>query len=121
MTSVLPHVKSGKLKAYSITATHRSPLAPDLPTMSEAGVPGYQASIWNGLLVPAGTPAPIVTRINQAVVQALKSPEARERYAALGADVLYSSPAEFDAFIRSEMTKWAKVIRESGIRVDLAK
>lgn len=121
MTSVLPHVKSGKLKAYAITAAHRSPLAPDLPTMSEAGVPGYEASIWNGLLVPAGTPKPIVTRINQTIVHALKSPEARERYASLGADVLYSSPAEFDAFIRSEMTKWAKVIRESGIRVDLAK
>lgn len=121
MTSVLPHVKSGKLKAYAVTAARRSTLAPDLPTMSEAGVPGYEASIWNGLLVPAGTPKPIVTRINQTVVQALKLPEARERYASLGSEVLYNSPPEFDAFIRSEMTKWAKVIRDSGIRVDLAK
>jgi tripartite-type tricarboxylate transporter receptor subunit TctC len=120
MTSVLPHVKSGKLKAYAITAAKRSPIAPELPTMSEAGVPGYEASIWNGLLAPSGTPKPIVARLNQAVVQALNTPEAREHYAAMGADVLYDSPAEFDAFIRSEMTKWAKVIRESGIRVELA-
>ena len=121
MTSVLPHVKSKKLKAYAITVARRSALAPDLPTMSEAGVPGYQASIWNGLLFPAGTPMPIVTRVNQAIVQLLKSPEAGERYASLGAEVLYSSPDEFDAFIRSEMTKWAKVIREAGIRIDLAR
>ena len=121
LTSVLPHVKARRLKAYSITTERRSPLAPDLPTMAEAGVPGYQASIWNGLLVPAGTPKPIVTRLNQAVVDLLKSPEARDRYAAVGAEVLYSSPAEFDAFIRSEMTKWAKVIRVAGIRIDLAR
>lgn len=120
LTSVLPHVKSGKLRAYSITALKRSPLAPELPTMSEAGVPGYEAIIWNGLLVPAGTPPAIVTRLNQAVAQILKSPQAAERYARVGADVLFSSPSEFDAFIRSEMKKWARVIREAGIRVDLA-
>lgn len=121
MTSVLPHVKAKRLKAYAITVERRSPLAPDLPTMSEAGVSGYQASIWNGLLVPAGTPKPIVARLNRTVVQILKSPEAAERYASLGADVLSSSPEEFDAFIRSEMTKWEKVIREAGIRIDLGR
>jgi tripartite-type tricarboxylate transporter receptor subunit TctC len=119
MTSVMPLVKAGKLKAYAITAPKRSALAPELPTMAEAGVPGYEASIWNGLLAPAGTPKAIVRRINQAAVQSLNSPEARKRYAAIGADVLYCSPEEFDAFIRSEMTKWSKVIRESGMRVDL--
>jgi len=82
-------------------------------------VPGYEASIWNGLLAPAGTPKAIVQRINQATVQSLNSSEARKRYAAIGADVLYCSPQEFDAFIRSEMKKWSKVIRESGMRVDL--
>jgi len=119
MTSVMPLVKAGKLKAYAITAAKRSALAPELPTMAEAGVPGYEASIWNGLLAPAGTPKAIVQRINQATVQSLNSSEARKRYAAIGADVLYCSPQEFDAFIRSEMTKWSKVIRESGMRVDL--
>ena len=119
MTSVMPLVKAGKLKAYAITAPKRSALAPELPTMAEAGVPGYEANIWNGLLAPAGTPKAIVKRINQAAVQSLNSPEARKRYAAIGADVLYSSPEEFGAFIRSEMTKWSKVIRESGMRVDL--
>ena len=119
MTSVMPLVKAGKLKAYAITAAKRSALAPELPTMAEAGVPGYEASIWNGLLAPAGTPKAIVQRINQATVQSLNSSEARKRYAAIGADVLYCSPQEFDAFIRSEMKKWSKVIRESGMRVDL--
>lgn len=119
MTSVMPLVKAAKLKAYAITAPKRSALAPELPTMAEAGVPGYEASIWNGLLAPAGTPQAIVKRINQAAVQSLNSPEARKRYAEIGADVLYCSPEEFDAFIRSEMTKWSKVIRDSGMRVDL--
>jgi tripartite-type tricarboxylate transporter receptor subunit TctC len=121
LTSVLPHVKAKRLKAYAITVARRSPLAPDLPTMSEAGVPGYQASIWNGLLVPAGTPKPIVARLNQVIVQLLKSPEAAQRYASIGAEVLYSTPGEFDSFIRSEMTKWARVIGEGGIRIELGK
>jgi tripartite-type tricarboxylate transporter receptor subunit TctC len=120
MTSVLPYVKAGKLKAYAITSARRSALAPELPTMAEAGVRGYEASIWNGLLVPSGTPKNIVTHVNRALVQALNSAAARKRYAVLGADVLYSSPEEFGAFIRSEMAKWSKVIRDSGIRVDLS-
>jgi tripartite-type tricarboxylate transporter receptor subunit TctC len=119
LTSVLPHVKAGKLKAYSITALRRSALAPEVPTTAEAGVPGYEASIWNGILTVAGTPAPIVTRLNQAIVQVLKSSQTAEHYARIGADPLHTSPAEFDAFIRSEMKKWATVVREANIRTDL--
>lgn len=118
ITSVLQHVKAGKLKGLAITARSRSALAPDLPTMHEAGVPGYEASIWNGVLVPAGTPRPIVNRLNEAIVQILKSPQARERYAKVGADIRYNSPEEFQALVRSEMTKWAKVIRAAGIRAE---
>lgn len=118
MTSVLPHVKLGKLKAFAITVKSRSQLAPDIPTMAEAGVPGYEASIWNGLLAPAGTPRPIVTRLNEAVAQILKSPQAQERYANVGAEIRYNSPEEFAALIRSDVAKWAKVIKARSIRVD---
>lgn len=118
ITSALPLVKSGKLKAFGIATKSRSALAPDIPTMSEAGVPGYEASIWNGILAPAGTPRPIVNRLNQAIAQILKSPQARERYAHVGAEIRYDSPEEFQALIRSDVAKWAKVIQAAGIRVD---
>lgn len=119
MTSVLPHVRRGKLRAIAMTSLQRSPLAPDIPTVSESGVPGYQASIWNGLLAPAGTPGAIVERLSAEVIRANKSQDMRERYAAMGADPLHSTPQEFDAFIRSEMAKWEKVIRALSLRVDL--
>lgn len=118
ITSALPHVKAGKLKALAITVKSRSLLAPDIPSMHEAGVPGYEASIWNALLAPAGTPKPIVNRLNQAVVQTLKSPQARERYARVGAEIRYNSPEEFRAFIRSEIAKWAKVLRAAGVSME---
>ena len=118
ITSVLPHVKAGKLKAFAITTKSRSTLAPEIPTMDEAGVPGYEASIWNGILAPAGTPKAIVDRLHGAIVQILKSPQAQERYANVGAEIRYNSPEEFRALIRAEMAKWAKVIKAAGIRVD---
>jgi tripartite-type tricarboxylate transporter receptor subunit TctC len=117
-TSALPHVKVGKLKAFAITTKSRSALAPDIPTMDQAGVRGYEASIWNGILVPAGTPKAIVNRLHEVIVQILKSPQAQERYAAVGAEIRYNSPEEFQALIQAELTKWAKVIRAAGIRVD---
>ncbi|MGZ5137465.1 MAG: tripartite tricarboxylate transporter substrate binding protein [Burkholderiales bacterium] len=117
-TSALPQVKAGKLKAFAITTKSRSALAPDIPTMDQAGVRGYEASIWNGILVPAGTPNAIVNRLHEVIVQILKSPQAHERYAAVGAEIRYNSPEEFQALIRGELTKWAKVIRAAGIRVD---
>lgn len=119
MTSVLPHVKAGKLKALGMTGLKRSQLAPDIPTVAEGGLPGYQASIWNGVLAPAATPKPVIARLNAGIVSVLNSPETRNRFAGLGADVESSSPEEFGAFIESETKKWARVIKESGIRVDL--
>ncbi len=117
LTSVLPHVRSGKLKALGTTGPQRSTLAPEVPAIGET-VPGYQANIWNGLIVPGATPRAIVTRLNQILVQQLKLPDMRERYATLGAEVLTSTPEEFDAFIRGEMAKWEKVIKASGIRTN---
>ena len=119
MTTALPYVKSGKLKALGITSLQRSPLAPDVPTVSEAGITGYQASIWNGILAPAATPRPVITRLNTELVRTLNAADTRERFTAAGADIAHSTPEEFRAFIASEITKWAKVIRESGMRVDL--
>lgn len=116
LTSVLPHVRSGKLKALGTTGPKRSALAPEVPAIAET-VAGYQANIWNGLIVPAATPRAIVERLNQVVAQQLKLPEVRERFVAIGAEVLTSTPREFDTFIRSEMAKWDKVIRVSGMRM----
>ena len=116
MTSVLPYVRMGKLKALGVTSLTRSPLTEHLPTIAEAGVPGYQASIWNGILAPAATPAPIVAKLNEEIVRVLKTPETREKFAALGADVAPGSADEFAAFITSEIKKWAAVIKGAGIK-----
>jgi tripartite-type tricarboxylate transporter receptor subunit TctC len=118
ITSSLPLVKQGKLKAYAIATKARSQLAPDLPTMSEAGVPGYEASIWNGILVPAGTPRPLVMTLNRTIAKILSSPQAKVRYAHVGADIRYDSPEDFSALIKSDVAKWAKVIRQAGISVN---
>ncbi len=91
---------------------------PDIPTMDEAGVRGYEMSIWNGMVVPTGTPKAIVNRLHETIVQILRSPQAQERYANVGAEIRYNSPEEFQALIRAEMAKWAKVIKAAGIRVD---
>ena len=119
LTAVLPHVKSGKLKALAMTGPQRSPLAPDVPTVSESGVAGYQANIWNGILAPSATPRPLISKLNTELVRVLTSTETRERFAAAGADIAHGTPEEFRAFIAAERIKWAKVIRESGMRVEL--
>ena len=117
LTSALPHVK-GKLKAFAITTKSRSALASDIPTMDEAGVRGYEMSIWNGMVVPMGTPKAIVNRLHETIVQILRSPQAQERYANIGTEIRYNTPEEFQALIRAEIAKWAKVVKAAGIRVD---
>jgi tripartite-type tricarboxylate transporter receptor subunit TctC len=115
--STLPHVKAGRLRAYGVTSAKRSPGAPDIPTIAEAGVPGYDAVTWFGVLGPAGMPRAIVTRLHTEVVRAVNDPVVRNRFIADGADPSPSkSPEEFAALIRSETRKWAKVIREAGIQ-----
>ncbi len=117
-SSVLPQIKSGKLKALGITSPKRSPLTPDIPAMAES-VPGYQATIWTGVLAPGATPKPIITRLNTEIVKALNTPEIRTKLVSMGVEIEPSTPEEFAAFIEAEIKKWARVIKESGIKVEM--
>jgi tripartite-type tricarboxylate transporter receptor subunit TctC len=112
----LPYVKDGRLRALGVTSAKRAAGAPDIPTIAEAGVPGYEATQWFGMLAPAGTPAEIVNRLHKEVVRVLAIPEMRERFAADGAEPVGSTPEEFLAYIRSETAKWADVIKQAGIK-----
>lgn len=114
--SALPLVQGGKLRPLAVTGPHRAESLPDVPTMIEAGVPGYTALTWNGLLAPAGTPPEVIARLNDAIVKAMRSPQMKERLAKIGQDAASSTPAEFAAFLRDETAKWSKVIRASGIK-----
>src|SRR5947199_2612406 len=116
MPGTMPFVKSGKLRALAITSAQRSPLEPALPTMAESGVPGYEVVGWQGLFAVAGTPPEIVARLQAEVAKVLRQPEVRERLAALGAEPVGSTPAEFGAFVRAENARWGTIIREKGIR-----
>lgn len=118
MTAVLPHVKAGKLRAIAITSRQRSRLVPELPTVAESGLKGYEAGIWNGVLAPARTPKPIITRLNTAIVNIVKAPDVTERIMGMGADPMTGTPEQFGAFIASEINKWGKVIKDAGVRVD---
>jgi tripartite-type tricarboxylate transporter receptor subunit TctC len=115
MLSAQPHIKSGRLRALGVTGTRRAPGADDIPTIAEAGVPGYEAVQWYGVLAPARTPGEIITRLHAGVVRALQNPEVRKRLNNDGAEAVGSSPAEFGAYIRAETEKWAKVIKAAGI------
>ncbi|MES2535618.1 MAG: tripartite tricarboxylate transporter substrate binding protein [Pseudomonadota bacterium] len=118
MSSSLPFIKAGKLRALAVTTAVRSPAMPDLPTIAEAGVPGYDLSTWYGLWAPAGTPKDIVSKLSTEVAKILKTPEVREKLAALGSEPVGNSPDEFATFSRIEQVKWAKVVRESGAKLD---
>ncbi len=112
----LPFVKDGKLKALAITSRGRSPLAPELPTMDEAGVPGYEMIGWNGVYVASGTPSRIVNRLHDALAAIIATAELKEQLAKLGAEPVGSSPAEFAAFMKRENERWGRIIRERGIK-----
>ena len=115
----LPHVKSGKLRALATTGAVRTAAAPDLPTVIEAGLPGFEIAAWYGMLAPAGTPAAVIERVHGEVVKALKGAELKERWTGLGADVVYQdTPEQFGAFLRADVAKWAKVVKEGNIRPD---
>jgi len=114
----LPFAKSGKLRALAVTDLKRSPLLPELPTLDEAGLKGYQIVGWNGLFVPAGTPQPIVNRLNAEVVKALALPDVKDRLATLGADAVGDTPQHFAVFIKAEIPKWAKVVKDAGLKIE---
>jgi tripartite-type tricarboxylate transporter receptor subunit TctC len=115
---VLPHVKAGRLRALAITSARRSKLVPDLPTVAESGVPGYQFSSWYGVLAPARTPEEIIMTINHALGRAMRSSDLAERLERDGTDVIVSTPAEFRAHIKSELARWVAVVKQAGIRAD---
>jgi len=118
LANSMPQVKAGKLKALAVTTAQRSKLAPDLPTMAEAGVPGFDIATWFGLLAPAGTPADVVAKWNADVTKILNSPDMRERLSAQGAEAAPTTPMEFAAFIARELDKYARIVKTSGARVD---
>ena len=114
MLSAMPQVKAGRLRALAVTSAKRSSAAPDLPTIAESGVDGYEATAWNGLLAPAATPKPVVEQLNKAVNEILAQPDVAKRLAADGADPGSGSAADFDKFIRAELEKWAAAVKTSG-------
>lgn len=116
--SALPHVQDKKLKAFAVTSRERIALLPDVPTVAQSGLAGYEVTAWNGLVAPAGTPADIVERLNREIVKALATPLVKERFAALAATARPTSVAEFTAYVRNEVEKWAPVVRKSGAKVD---
>ncbi|RJG06788.1 tripartite tricarboxylate transporter substrate binding protein [Noviherbaspirillum cavernae] len=116
--SSMPHVKSGKLRALAVTSAKRSTLLPDLPTVAESGLPGYEAMPWLGILAPAGTSPEIVNRLNAEVTKVLAQPEVKEKFAGLGLEIIGGTPKQFADFIKADLVKWAKVVKDSGAKVD---
>jgi tripartite-type tricarboxylate transporter receptor subunit TctC len=118
ITILLPLIREGKVRALAITSGKRTPLAPDLPTMTEAGVPDYEVTTFNGIVAPAGTPASVVNALNEAINEGLKTPEMQATITRLGAISQLGSPEEFSAFIAAQNRKWSDVAKAANIRVD---
>ena len=114
----LPQIKAGKLRALGVTTLTRAPALPDVPTLSESGLPGFEASSWFGILAPAGTPAPIVAKLNAEIAKWLATPEAKEKLAKQGANAAGGTPDDFAKHIAAETAKWAKVVKDSGAKID---
>ena len=118
VTSVLPHVTAGRLRALGSTGPRRIPAAPDLPTIAEAGVPGYEITAWGGYIAPAGTPAAIVARLNSDLNKVVASPTVGDRWRALGIEPVGGTPEYFAEYVRKEIAKWTAVIKQAGIKAD---
>jgi len=116
--SSLPHIRAGKLRALAVTGAKRSQLLPDLPTIAEAGVPGYNSYVWFGVVAPAGTPPEIIGRLNAALVKTAATQSFRDRLTEQGYDVLSSTPEQMATSIRGEIAKWGKIVKASGAKVD---
>lgn len=118
MLSAMPHVKGGKLKALAVTSAQRSIAAPELPTVAESGLPGYEAIAWNGLLAPSGTPKAVVARLSAEIKKVLEQPDVRQRIEAQGFASSWNTPEIFGGFMTAEVDKWSKVVQLSGAKVD---
>jgi tripartite-type tricarboxylate transporter receptor subunit TctC len=116
----IPHVKAGRLRGLGVTSAKRAAAYPELPTLSEAGVPGFETTSWHGMLVPAKTPPAIVRRVHAELVKALSAPDVKEKFAGLGMEVVANRPDEFAAYIKSENVKWTKVIKTIGLKPESA-
>lgn len=115
--SVVPHIRSGRLRAIAVSSAQRASILPDVPPVADT-LPGFEASPWTGVSAPAGTPKEVIARLHQAIAKGLIAPETRERLAQDGNEVVVSTPEQFDAFFRAQMEKWAKVIKDAGIRLE---
>ena len=118
LASSLSQVKGGRVRALAVTTSKRTKLAPELPTIAESGLPGFDISTWFGIFVPAGTPRPVVDRLHAEFTRALAAPDVREKMLALGAEPVGSTPEQFTAYVKAEAAKYAKLVRTSGARVD---
>jgi tripartite-type tricarboxylate transporter receptor subunit TctC len=116
--AALPFVKSGRARAIALGSAKRSAALPDLPTVAESGLPGFDLSAWNGVMAPRGTPNAIIMQINREMRRIIEIPEIRERAAAQGADLVVNSPQEFTTYVQAQIQKWAKLVRESGMKND---
>jgi tripartite-type tricarboxylate transporter receptor subunit TctC len=116
ITAILPHVQSGGVRALAVTTLTRSPSQPDLPTIAESGLPGYDANTWGGILAPAGTPKEIVAKLNAEINKALAMDDVRAKLTATGIEIQGGPPERFAAYIKAEVEKWGKVTREAGIQ-----
>ena len=118
LNSISPHARSGKVRALAVSGARRSPGFPDLPTVAEAGVPGYEAGTWSGVIAPAGVPRPVVEKLNAAINRAIDSPTFRERFAIIGDEPAGGTPEDFALLIKNDSAKWAEVIKRSGAKID---
>jgi len=116
--TIMPYVRSGRIRMLGISSLERSPALPDVPTIASAGFPGFEAKEWYGLVAPAGTPNPIITRLNREIVRVMHLPDINARMAEQGAEIVADSPEEFGAFIKTELAKWTKIVRETGMRLE---
>jgi tripartite-type tricarboxylate transporter receptor subunit TctC len=118
LATALPHVRAGKLRALGQTGATRSAAAPDIPTIAESGLPGYEAAISYGIFLPIGAPQALIDRLHDAVDATIRSPDVAKRFTELGADPQFGTPQEFAAYVANDMAKWARVARDAGLKAD---
>jgi tripartite-type tricarboxylate transporter receptor subunit TctC len=113
-----PHIKAGRLRALALVAPQRTPALPEVPTVAEAGLKDFEVTTWYGIMAPAGTPRAIVTRLNSELVKIMHAPDTKERLAAMATDPLTSTPEEFGAYLKQEISKWGDVVRKANLKAD---